>query len=138
MKNVFRGLQHRISGPATPQQERFFQLLGILDSEPPRIIREYASAASLSEKGDAICLSGIETVTSERGKGNASRLLKLICDCADQAQVELLLRVEPKGIVGLTKPQLFSWYRRFGFSGDTDEMTRPFGNTAPSPSIRHA
>lgn len=57
--------------------------------------------------------------------GHGGRLMKLICELADQFDVKLTLWVE--GYEETSDDQLFDWYGRLGFVSDSDdarEMTR--------------
>jgi predicted GNAT family N-acyltransferase len=56
---------------------------------------------------------------ADQGKGHGSELMRKVCDEADQSAIVLLLTA---------KPELFTWYERFGFYQLPDSagvMARP-------------
>lgn len=61
----------------------------------------------------ALWISSISTM--ERSKGDASKVLKKVCDIADEYNVIIRMSPEPYGNKGLTKNQLIRWYKRYGF-----------------------
>lgn len=62
-----------------------------------------------------IRLSFISVPEEFRGKGLATRALRTITDIADKHGVAISLDVSPQGKGGLTKAQLFKWYKNHGF-----------------------
>jgi hypothetical protein len=63
-----------------------------------------------------LCLNDILTTERARGKGEASIVLRKICDIADKHNV--YMSTTPKAFgqnKGLTTHQLRDWYLRFGF-----------------------
>jgi len=86
----------------------------------------------LSPFGRAIHISSIISF-DKKNAGQASQALKWLCDLADKHQVKMELIAEPiknagsQNGVSLTKSQLMSWYKRYGFQpdeDDSDSMTR--------------
>ena len=73
-----------------------------------------------SRAGDAVYIMRIRS--NDRGKGSASETLGIVCDMADEFEVDLFLEVEADD--GLSAEQLAEWYWRFGFRGRLDEMIR--------------
>lgn len=68
----------------------------------------------VSKFDGALWISSISTI--DRGKGDASKVLKMICDIADKYNVVIRMKPEPYGTKkGLNKGQLVSWYKRHGF-----------------------
>jgi GNAT superfamily N-acetyltransferase len=61
-----------------------------------------------------VLLTWIGVGRFHRGKGYGSKMLKRICDEADQEGVTLIASVQPDP-GALTEHQLFSWYLRYGF-----------------------
>lgn len=55
-------------------------------------------------------------MTIDKGRGDASRVLRKICDIADEFGVTIKITPKPFGTGNiLTKKQLVDWYKRFGF-----------------------
>ena len=63
----------------------------------------------------AIHLAFIGVPEQYRGKGLASKALRVVTRIADKYGVKTNLDVSPQGKGGLTKKQLFDWYSRHGF-----------------------
>lgn len=61
------------------------------------------------------CSLSQEITSVEKGKGNGSRALRLICELADRHNVTIMATVEPLHTDGLSKADLHRWYRRAGF-----------------------
>ena len=88
-------------------------------------------AIELSKFGDEIHISSIISMVTKNG-GEASRALKWLCELADTHGVTMGLIAKPIDNAGtragksLTKSQLVSWYKRYGFvaSDGGDEMVR--------------
>lgn len=112
------------NGGPSEQQREFFLLAGATQPEPSFSMRDDGVSASINIRGEQFHISKIRTFERQRGEGRASKLLDRICQCADEAGVILTLRVEPERESGLGEQQLIDWYRRRGFTGDADEMTR--------------
>jgi hypothetical protein len=64
--------------------------------------------------------------TLEPGQGNGAHMLRILCNLADQHQVELTLKTIPFGRKPhpLPREQLVAWYQRHGFEGTHKKMTR--------------
>jgi hypothetical protein len=64
--------------------------------------------------------------TLEPGKGNGSKMLRAICDLADQHGVEIKLKVLPIGRkpYPLSREKLKSWYEAHGFAGPKWKLAR--------------
>jgi hypothetical protein len=73
-----------------------------------------------SRAGDSVYIMRIRS--NDRGKGSASETLGIVCDMADEFEVDLFLEVEADD--GLADRQLAEWYWRFGFRGSLEEMIR--------------
>lgn len=108
----------------TDQQKTFFEPMRSSQAGDLFSLRRDGSSATFFPREDGIELSMIETMRPEQGKGQASNLLRMVCEAADAAQVTLSLKVEPKDFGDLDKSQLAEWYRRHGFDGDPESMTR--------------
>ena len=58
----------------------------------------------------------LDSLTSmDKGKGNASTLLKMVLKLADKYGVEIVLTPKPYGNSTMSQSQLTSWYKRYGF-----------------------
>jgi hypothetical protein len=57
--------------------------------------------------------------TLQPGKGSGAKMLRSLCNLADQHRVELALKVIPIGRkpYPMSREQLKMWYRRYGFQG---------------------
>ena len=62
-----------------------------------------------------IRLSLISVPEQFRGKGYASKAMKVLTQIADKHGVKMTLDAAPQGDDGLNKAQLFKWYERHGF-----------------------
>jgi len=62
-------------------------------------------------------VSNIYTQPDKRGTGQATKLMKIVCDIADKDQMSLILFVKPYGQnAPTTEYDLVEWYqRKFGF-----------------------
>ncbi len=56
-----------------------------------------------------------DIVTLNKGSGACSRALKMICDLADEYDVDIELSAKSYGRAHLTNQQLVDWYSRYGF-----------------------
>lgn len=110
----------------TESQRCFFSILNAEQACGFFSVEQDVTSVSLLPQDVAIYISMIETPNPDnRGQGHAGRLLKQVCAVADQVQVVLRLKAEPKGLIGLSKSHLIEWYRRNGFTGETVDMIRP-------------
>lgn len=57
----------------------------------------------------------LHTPVERRKNGDATELLRSICDEADTQRIVLMLTVEPFGDPDLGASQLEAWYEKFGF-----------------------
>jgi GNAT superfamily N-acetyltransferase len=73
---------------------------------------------------DAVSLQGFTVIPEARGKGHGNRALSQICQWADKHKIELKLWVEQYDNGPLNNSQLVQFYRKFGFKGTQDGMTR--------------
>lgn len=115
----------------TPKQREFFKLSKRVEFGSMFVFEQGDSKAWLTVHGENIHLEMIRTEEPKsaeepkRGNRHASRLLKTLCELADKHGITLTLRAEPKDRVpGLNKKHLVDWYRRHGFKGRWDKMTR--------------
>lgn len=68
----------------------------------------------VSKFDGSLWIQSISTI--EHGKGDASKVLKMVCDIADKHNVVIRMAPEPYGTEkGLNKTQLINWYKRYGF-----------------------
>lgn len=59
------------------------------------------------------------------GIGNGSKILKMLCDFADQKFVTLYLEPVPDPGSCRDRSEIVSWYRRYGFEGDHTMKREP-------------
>jgi len=90
-----------------------------------RLIGEVGVEVVPGYSPDSVYLQHIRNY-GERGKGGASRVLKLLGKEADRIGVRLELSVEPTASrrKGLSAVSLKSWYERHGFKSSDVGMTR--------------
>ena len=128
-------LNKKIQEQLTESQRRFFSLLNAEHACGFFSVEQDGTSVSLLPQDVAIYISMIETpIPDNRGNGHAGRLLKKVCAVADQVQIVLRLKAEPKGLIGLREPELIEWYRRNGFTGETVDMIRPPA-APPRPAV---
>lgn len=124
-QKIFQAIRDEARKGYTPNQKKFFSLPEVVDEGCEYVIRHLGSKAWLSACGEAIHLGMIQTEESQRGKGHASLLLQKICSMADKVDVTLSLRADPKARkIGLVQGELVAWYKRYGFEGSPERMTR--------------
>ena len=66
-----------------------------------------------TDVGEYTEINRINVPPLHRGKGYGSKLLKEVCQKADEFGIELRLSINPYG--ELTYEQLLAWYERYGF-----------------------
>lgn len=109
----------------TPQQRAFLSSPELTRAGDLYGIEQSGSKAWLIPCDKSIHLEMITTTEADRGNGDASRLLKRVCELADSAGVTLSLMAKPKDyVIGLNQSELVAWYGRHGFKGDWNRMTR--------------
>jgi GNAT superfamily N-acetyltransferase len=74
----------------------------------------YCTAVPPNMRGGIREITNIYTLESKRGQGDASRLLKEVCDEADKERMVLVIMPEPFD-KGLNELELIQWYARHGF-----------------------
>lgn len=133
----FQSLQQGLRGRHTKKQKEFFNLPGITSEGSLYVMKHRGATAWLSARGEGVHLEMISTQEPQRGEGHASELLRRICSLADEVEVTLSLRAEPKARkIGLRQAKLVEWYRRNGFEGEWDKMTRlPRATGSRRPAI---
>jgi GNAT superfamily N-acetyltransferase len=75
----------------------------------------YSMLIDPANRGKVRELVGMRVEAGHRGKGQASALLKQVCEEADAAGVALLVTVKPFGKSKMDKKALAVWYARNGF-----------------------
>lgn len=86
--------------------------------------------AHLREK--VLEVSGVYVPAEHRGRGQATELMRALCDEADAAGVVLMLHAQPFGDGEATQGDLVRWYSGFGFQPIQPEpllMARMVGAT---------
>lgn len=86
------------------------------------IDRETRSIVDLSPEHDGLLLNRINVPKTQRGKGNARKLVSQVLADADAERVTLYLWIQPSG--GLDFDQLEAWYRRLGFESYREHLYR--------------
>jgi GNAT superfamily N-acetyltransferase len=125
-RTMFQAIRDEMWKGLSPKQQAFLSLPELTREGNAYVLRENGTTAWLAPCGDTIQLSMIKTTPSERRQGNASKLLKKICELANRVGVTLSLRAEPKDAkTDLDQQQLIAWYSRHGFKGNWNNMTRP-------------
>lgn len=75
----------------------------------------YSQAIPVHMRGGIREITSVYTPEADRGKGEASALLKQVCEEADRAGIVLILIPKPFD-AGLDELQLIAWYARHGFT----------------------
>jgi len=89
---------------------------GTVTMGPCSLHLSYSALVPVNMRGNALEITELLTIATERGKNHANSLMQEVCDQADQAGKLLLLMPEKYGQDGLTTEQLSDWYqRRHGF-----------------------
>lgn len=84
-------------------------------------------------------ISRVETAPSDRRKGHATRLMRMVCDEADKRGMLLLLEAKPYESGGMDAARLECWYACFGFvplQAEPRILARPPGGKWQAPEPR--
>lgn len=80
----------------------------------------YSMAIPAHMRGGIREITNVYTSEAKRGHGDASKLLKQVCDEADKERIVLMLIPKPFDD-GLDELRLMAWYSRHGFMAIQDK-----------------
>ena len=93
----------------------------------------YVDASDFSNKNRIMQIYNLYNL--EIGNGNASKLMNQLINCADKLNIVLSLSCYAKKLnneyIGLTQPELISFYERKGFTFENKEQNYPLGIRMP-------
>jgi len=124
-RKLFQSLRDESWNRLSSEQKAFLSESTLREQSGQFVLVNEGSQAYLAACGETIRLGMIKTDEDKRGQGHAGRLLRRICELADQHGITLSLRAEPKALkIGLKQKELVQWYKRFGFAGKWNKMIR--------------
>jgi GNAT superfamily N-acetyltransferase len=93
----------------------FMGMRGVYTNGAASLLLSYSMAVPAHMRGRIREITNLYTDEPGRGKGDASALLKQVCEDADDNGIVLMLIPKPYD-KGLDELQLIAWYARHGFT----------------------